>query len=58
MTVTLKWYPPSWVQIKIKNKIIYMHHLKANPLEFKTKLEGQSDIKALLLQLGETYQLS
>ena len=24
MTITLKWFPPSWIQIKIDKKIIYI----------------------------------
>lgn len=37
--------------------VIPMHHLKADPLQFKNKLEEKSDIKALLLQIGEIYSI-
>ncbi len=37
---------------------IPMHHLKANPLEFIAILEARSNIKAIPLQIGESYQLS
>jgi L-ascorbate metabolism protein UlaG (beta-lactamase superfamily) len=36
---------------------IPMHHLKADPLEFKNNLETQSTIKALSLKIGETYSV-
>ena len=35
--------------------VIPMHHLKANPLGFKNRLEAKSKIKAMLLQIGEVY---
>jgi len=37
--------------------VIPMHHLKSNPQEFQQKLKSSSDIKGLLPQIGETYQL-
>ncbi len=37
--------------------VIPMHHLKANPQEFKDKVEARSDIKVVPLQIGETYHL-
>jgi L-ascorbate metabolism protein UlaG (beta-lactamase superfamily) len=37
--------------------VIPMHHLKVDPRDFKTKLEAQSDVKALLLQIGEIYSV-
>jgi L-ascorbate metabolism protein UlaG (beta-lactamase superfamily) len=44
--------------IVIKPKIVIpMHRLKANPQEFKDRLEAKSDIKVAPLQIGETYHL-
>jgi L-ascorbate metabolism protein UlaG (beta-lactamase superfamily) len=37
--------------------VIPMHHLKADPLQFKKKLESQSKIKVMLLQIGEIYSI-
>ncbi len=37
--------------------VIPMHHFKANPLDFKNKLESQSKVKVMLLQIGETYSI-
>jgi L-ascorbate metabolism protein UlaG (beta-lactamase superfamily) len=37
--------------------VIPMHHLKSNPQEFQKKFKSPSDIKVLLPQIGETYQL-
>ncbi len=37
--------------------VIPMHHLKSDPLDFKNKLEAQSDIKAVPLQIGESYSV-
>jgi L-ascorbate metabolism protein UlaG (beta-lactamase superfamily) len=37
--------------------VIPMHHLKSNPLEFQKKFKSPSDIKVLIPQIGETYQL-
>lgn len=37
--------------------VIPMHYLKANPQEFKKKLEAKSDIKVIDLQMGEVYEL-
>ena len=38
--------------------VIPMHHLKAEPQIFKNKLEATSDIRVVLLQIGEVYCLS
>ncbi len=44
--------------IVIKPKIVIpMHRLKANPQEFKDRLEEKSNIKVAPLQIGETYHL-
>ena len=24
MTIAIKWFPPSWLQIEVKNRIIYI----------------------------------
>lgn len=37
--------------------VIPMHHLKADPLEFKRKVETVSAIKVVLLKTGGVYQL-
>ena len=37
--------------------VIPMHILKANPQEFKTKVETRSDVQVMLLQTGEVYYL-
>lgn len=37
--------------------VIPMHHLKADPQEFKRRLETKSDIKVELMQNGEVYRL-
>ena len=37
--------------------VIPMHHLKADPLQFKNKLESQSRVKVRLLQIGESYSI-
>ncbi|MBW2517409.1 MAG: metal-dependent hydrolase, partial [Deltaproteobacteria bacterium] len=38
--------------------VIPMHRSKADPREFKNKVESSSKITALTLQIGETYQIS
>lgn len=44
--------------VAIKPKIVIpMHYLKANPQEFKKKLEAKSNIKVIDLQMGEVYEL-
>lgn len=44
--------------LTIKPRIVIpMHHLKADPQEFKRKLETKSDIKVEALQNGEVYRL-
>ncbi|MCK4252173.1 MBL fold metallo-hydrolase [candidate division WOR-3 bacterium] len=44
--------------IAIKPKVVIpMHRLKADPLEFKRKVEAKSNIKVVPLQIGEVYQL-
>jgi L-ascorbate metabolism protein UlaG (beta-lactamase superfamily) len=44
--------------ITINPKIVIpIHHLKADPREFKNKVESKSDVKVLNLQIGEIYQL-
>ena len=44
--------------ISIHPKIVIpIHHLKANPREFKNIVESKSDIKVKNLQIGEIYQL-
>jgi len=37
--------------------VIPMHVLKANPQEFKTKVETRSDVQVMLLQTGEAHYL-
>ncbi len=42
--------------IAIKPKyVIPVHHLKADPFEFKRKLEGKADIEVINLTIGEEY---
>jgi L-ascorbate metabolism protein UlaG (beta-lactamase superfamily) len=42
--------------IAIKPKVVIpMHILKANPREFKTRVEAKSDVQVVLLQTGEAY---
>jgi L-ascorbate metabolism protein UlaG (beta-lactamase superfamily) len=44
----------------IKPKIVipmHLHHLKADPQEFKNKIEPRSDIKVVPLKIGEVYHL-
>jgi L-ascorbate metabolism protein UlaG (beta-lactamase superfamily) len=36
---------------------IPMHRLKADPEEFKDKVEARSDIKVVSLKIGELYHL-
>ena len=44
--------------IAIKPEVVIpMHHLKTNPLDFKNKLESQSKVKVLPLQIGEVYSV-
>jgi L-ascorbate metabolism protein UlaG (beta-lactamase superfamily) len=44
--------------IAIKPKIVIpMHHLKADPQEFKDEVEAKSDIKVVPLKIGEIYRL-
>jgi L-ascorbate metabolism protein UlaG (beta-lactamase superfamily) len=44
--------------VAIKPKaVIPMHHLRANPQEFKHKVEAKSRIKVVPLQIGEVYCL-
>ena len=89
MPVSIKWFPPSWFQIKTKDKIIYIDpawmrtyftkypkkiefskwpdpidglpekdlDFKADPQEFKDKVEARSDIKVVPLKIGEVYHL-
>ncbi len=35
-----------------------MHYLKADPHELKKQLEATSDIRVILLQIGEIYYLN
>ena len=37
--------------------VIPMHHLRADPWEFKKKLERKSNVKAIILSIGGTYQI-
>lgn len=37
--------------------VLPVHHLKADPLLFKKKLEEKTDIKAIVLNIGEEYAL-
>jgi len=37
--------------------VIPMHHLKANPQEFKKKVEAKTNIKVVPLKIGEVYRL-
>lgn len=37
--------------------VIPMHHLRAEPWEFKKKLERKSNVKAVILSIGGTYQV-
>ena len=37
--------------------VIPIHHLEADPLEFKRKVESQSDTRVILLQSGQEYCL-
>jgi len=37
--------------------VIPMHYLKVDPQEFKNKVEARSDIKVVLLRIGEVYHL-
>jgi len=42
--------------IAIKPRVVIpMHVIKANPREFKTKVETRSDVQVMLLQTGEAY---
>nr|CBH37477.1 hypothetical protein BSM_09540 [uncultured archaeon] len=44
--------------IAIKPRVaIPMHRLKADPEEFKDKVEARSDIKVVSLKIGELYHL-
>jgi len=44
--------------IAIRPKVVIpMHRLKANPQEFRKKVEARSDIKGVPLEIGETYLL-
>lgn len=44
--------------LAIKPKIaIPMHHFRADPQEFKDKVEARSDIKVVPLRIGEAYNL-
>ncbi len=38
--------------------VVPMHHLKADPQEFKTKIEAKSGIRCAILQIGEPFSLS
>ena len=45
--------------IAIKPKVVIpMHNLKADPQEFKKRLEAKSKIKVILLKIGEIYHLN
>ncbi len=37
--------------------VIPMHYLKADPEEFKNKVEARSDIKVVPLRIGEVYHI-
>jgi L-ascorbate metabolism protein UlaG (beta-lactamase superfamily) len=37
--------------------VIPMHHLKADPREFKKKIEAKSDIRGLPLRIGGVYRM-
>jgi len=37
--------------------VIPMHHLKADPGEFKKKIEAKSDIRGLPLRIGGVYRM-
>ena len=73
MSIFIKYFQPSWFQIKNRDKIIYidpaylkkyytnypknMHNFKADPQEFKDKVEAKSDIKVVPLKIGGVYHL-
>ena len=48
---------PEAVKSRAPKIVIPMHFFKADPQEFKNKVEPISDIKVLLLQMGESYKL-
>ena len=37
--------------------VIPIHHAKADPQEFKKKVEAKTNITVVFLQIGETYQI-
>ena len=44
--------------IAIQPKVVIpMHYLKADPEEFKNKVEARSDITVVPLRIGEVYHL-
>ena len=89
MSIFIKYFQPSWFQIKNRDKIIYIDpaylkkyytnypkkiefstwpdpidglpekdlNFKADPQEFKDKVEARSDIKVVPLKIGEVYHL-
>jgi len=97
MSIFIKYFPPSWFQIKTSDIIIYidpaylkidvalrpiggtftmdiqeaveaaiaikpkvaipMHNFKADPQEFKDKVEARSDITVVPLKIGDVYHL-
>ena len=37
--------------------VIPVHHLKADPIEFKMKIDEKTDTKAILLDIGKEYEI-
>ncbi len=57
-TFTMDMPEATRAAISIKPKIVIpMHRFKANPQEFKNKVEAKSNIKVVPLQIGEVYHL-
>lgn len=58
-TFTMNIQEAARAAIAIKPKIVIpMHRLEADPGEFKKKVEAESKIKVVPLQIGEVYHLS
>jgi len=59
MYIFIRWFPPSWFQIKNKDKVIYIDPAWMRTLftNYPKKVEAKSEIKTIVLKIGEVYEL-
>lgn len=59
VSIFIKWFPPSWFQIKYKDQIIYIDPAWMRTLftNYQKKVEKNSEIKTIILKIGEVYKV-